>query len=96
MINGVGKKSLEAWMVWQLEGGGVGCKGEGLLLQKGDLTQRGRALNCKLDLRAQAGQFLLCNRARGGGDPGVGLPPGVRTGFVVQDSYIAFLFRECV
>lgn len=50
-------------MVWQLEGGGVGCKGEGLLLQIGDLAQRGRALNCKLDLRAQAGQFLLCNRA---------------------------------
>lgn len=27
MINGVGKKSLEAWMVWQLEGEEWGAKG---------------------------------------------------------------------
>lgn len=35
--------------------GGVGCEGEWIKLKKGDLAQR--ALNCRPDLGAQAGQF---------------------------------------
>jgi hypothetical protein len=46
-------------VVWELEGGGVGVQRGGALVEERISGTKGPALNCRPDLGAQTGQFLL-------------------------------------